>query len=67
MRAEGETICLHRFRDADGVAIFDITRTVETVRVRLYHNDVLAVPEHDSIVALTSEGVGYQLWVQPDL
>ena len=66
MRAEGEAICLHRFRDADGVAIFNITRTVETVRVILYHNDVLAVPEQDNIVALTSEGVGYQLWVQPD-
>jgi hypothetical protein len=66
MRAEGEAICLHRFRDVDGVAIFDITRTVETVRVRLYHNDVLAVPEQDNIVALASEGVGYQLWVQPD-
>ena len=66
IRAEEEAICLHRFRDANGVAIFDVTRTVETVRVRLYHNDVLAVPEQDSIVALTSEGVGYQLWVQPD-
>jgi hypothetical protein len=66
MRAEGEAICLHRFRDVDGVAIFDITRTVGTVRVRLYHNDVLAVPEQDNIVALASEGVGYQLWVQPD-
>ena len=66
IRAEEEAICLHRFRDADGVAIFDVTRTVEAVRVRLYHNDVLAVREQDSIVALTSEGVGYQLWVQPD-
>ena len=66
IRAEEEAICLHRFRDADGVAIFDVTRTVEAVRVRLYHNDVLAVPEQDSIMALTSEGVGYQLWVQPD-
>ena len=66
MRAEAEAICLHRFRDVDGVAIFEITRTVETVRVRLYHNDVLAVPEQDNIVALASEGVGYQLWVQPD-
>jgi hypothetical protein len=66
MRAEGEAICLHRFRDVGGVAIFDITRTVGTVRVRLYHNDVLAVPEQDNIVALASEGVGYQLWVQPD-
>ena len=61
-----EAICLHRFRDADGVATFDITRTVETVRVQLSHNDVLAVPEQDNIVALTSEEVGYQLWVQPD-
>ncbi|MCE2415354.1 5-deoxy-glucuronate isomerase [Candidatus Poribacteria bacterium] len=61
-----EAICLHRFRDADGVATFDITRTVETVRVRLYHNDILAVPEQDTIAALDSEGVGYQLWVQPD-
>ena len=61
-----EAICLHRFRDADGVATFDVTRTVETARVRLYHNDVFAVPEQDDIVALTSEGVGYQLWVQPN-
>jgi hypothetical protein len=66
MRAEGEAICLHRFQGADGVAIFEITRTVETVRVRLYHNDVLAVPEQDNIVALASEGVGYQLWMQPN-
>ena len=66
VRAEAEAICLHRFRDADGVAIFNITRTVETVRVILYHNDVLAVPEQDNIVALASEGVGYRLWVQPD-
>ena len=66
MLAGKEAICLHRFRDANGVATFDITRTVETVRVRLYHNDVLAIPEQDNIVALTSEGVGYQLWVQPD-
>ena len=51
----------------DGVAIFDITRTVKTVRVQLYHNDVLAVPAQENIVTLTSEGVGYQLWVQPDL
>ncbi len=66
VRAEAEAICLHRFRDADGVAIFEITRTAETVRVRLYDNDVLAVPEQDNIVALASERVGYQLWVQPD-
>ncbi len=61
-----EAICLHRFRDADGVATLDITRTVETVRVRLYHNDVLAVSKQDNIMALTSKGVGYQLWMQPD-
>ena len=68
MRHTGkEAICLHRFRDADGVATFDVTRTVETVRVRLYHNDVLAVPEQENIVTSTSEGVGYQLWVQPNL
>ena len=66
MPTEEEAICLHRFRDADGVATFDVTRTVETARVRLYHNDVFAVPEQDDIVALTSEGVGYQLWVQPN-
>ena len=63
---EAEAICLHRFQGADGVAVFDVTRTTGTARVRLYHNDVLAVPEQDSIVLLTSEGVGYQLWVQPN-
>ena len=67
MLAGAEAICLQRFQGADGVATFDITRTVETVRVRLHHNDVFAVPEQDNIVALTSEGVGYQLWVQPHL
>ena len=67
MLAEEEALCLHRFRDAEGIATFDITRTVETVRVQLYHNDVLVVPAQENIVALTSEGVGYQLWVQPDL
>ena len=72
-----EAICLHRFLDAEGSAVFEITRTEskqlasssyceETVRVRLYNNDVLAVPEQHNIVSLTSEGVGYQLWVQPD-
>ncbi len=66
MLTGAEAVCLHRFQDADGVATFDITRPVETVRVRLYHNDVLAVPEQNNIVALTSEGVGYQLWIQPD-
>ena len=67
MHTGKEAICLHRFRDADGVATFDVTRTVETVRVRLYHNDVLAVPEQDNIVTSTFEGIGYQLWVQPNL
>ncbi len=61
-----ETICFHRFQNADGVAVFDVTRTTGTARVQLYHNDVFAIPEQDSIVLLTSEGVGYQLWVQPN-
>ncbi|MDE0401264.1 MAG: 5-deoxy-glucuronate isomerase [Candidatus Poribacteria bacterium] len=64
---KSEAICLHRFRNADGVVVFNVTRTTETARVQLYHNDVFAVPEQDSIVLLTSEGVGYQLWVQPNL
>ena len=63
---ESEAICLHRFRNTKGVAVFNVTRTTETARVQLYHNDVFAVPEQDSIVSLTSEGVGYQLWVQPN-
>ena len=74
---EQEAICLHRFLGGAGNAVFEITRTEskqlasssyceETVRVRLYNNDVLAVPEQHNIVSLTSEGVGYQLWVQPD-
>ena len=61
-----EAICLHRFRNADGVAVFNVTRTTETARVQLYHNDVFAVTEQDSVVLLTSEGIGYQLWVQPN-
>ena len=59
-----EAICLHRFQNADSVAVFDVTRTTGTARVRLYHNDVFAIREQDSIVLLMSEGVGYQLWVQ---
>ena len=66
MPTGAEAICLHRFRNADGVAVFNVTRTTETARVRLYHNDVLAVPEQESIVLLTSEGIGYQLWVEPN-
>ena len=61
-----EAICLHRFRNADGVAVFGVTRTTGTARVQLYHNDVFAVPELDNVVLLRSEGVGYQLWVQPN-
>ena len=61
-----EAICLHRFRNTDGVAVFNITRTTGTARVQLYHNDVFAVSEQDSIAWLTSEGIGYQLWVQPN-
>ena len=69
---EAEAICLHRFRDTDGVAVCHITRTTsssdykKTERVRLCHNDVLAIPERHEIVSLTSEGIGYQLWVQPN-
>ena len=77
MPTEEEAICLQKFLDGEGNAVFEITRTdgkqpasssycEETVRVRLYNNDVLAVPEQHNIVSLTSEGVGYQLWVQPD-
>ena len=63
---EAEAICLYRFRNADGVAVFNVTRATATARVQLYHNDVFAVPEQDSIVLLKSVGVGYQLWVQPN-
>ena len=63
---ESEAICLHRFRSPEGVAIFNVTRTTETARVQLYHNDVFVVPKQDSIGLLTSEGVGYQLWIQPN-
>ena len=67
---EGEAICLYRSRDPDAAAMLDITRTVDgkkTARVPMYNNDVLMLTEHDSIVSVTSKGVGYQLWVQPDL
>lgn len=78
MPTREEAICFQRFLDGEGRAIFEITRTEdellasssyseETVRVRLYNNDVLAVPAQHNIVSLTSEGVGYQLWVQPNL
>ena len=62
-----EAICFQRFLDGSGVITFDIARGTETTRAQLYHNDVFVVSEHDSIVTITSEGVGYQLWVQPNL
>ena len=75
MPTREEAICFQRFLDEEGSAIFEITRTEsgelaspsyseETVRVRLFNNDVLAIPEQHNIVSLTSEGVGYQLWMQ---
>ena len=67
---EAEAICFHRSLDSDGTAVFDITRTADdktTARVQLYNNNILTLSEHDSIVSLTSKGIGYQLWVQPDL
>ena len=51
MLTEAEAICLHRFRDTDGAAVFHIMDTASspdskrTERVRLCHNDVLAIPE----------------------
>ena len=65
VRVNGEAVCFQRFRDADGVAVYDVTRTIETVRARVHHNDVFTVSEHDNLVTLTSKGIGYQLWVQP--
>ena len=59
-----EAICLHRFQNTEGVAVFDVT--TGTARVQLYHNDVFAVTEQDSVELITSEGIGYQLWVQPN-
>lgn len=66
-----EAICLHRFQDKDGDAIVHITRPSspdyeKTERIRLCHNDVLAIPAQHEIVSLTSEVVGYQLWLQPE-
>ena len=68
--AQGEAICLYKSLDMDSSAVFDVTRTVndrKTARVRLSDNDVLTLSEQDRIVFVTSEGVGYQLWVQPHL
>lgn len=64
--AKAEAICFHRFLDGNGGVTFDIARSTGTIRSQLYHNDVFVVSEHDSIVTLTSEGTGYQLWVQPN-
>ncbi len=67
---QGEAICLYRSLDVSNRAVFDVTRTVDderTARVRLSNNDVLMLSEQESIVSLTSEGGGYQLWIQPDL
>ena len=65
VRVNGEAVCFQRFRDTDGVAVYDITRTIGTARVPLYDNYIFAVSEQDSIELLMSEGVGYQLWIQP--
>ncbi len=65
--AKAEAICFHRFLDGNGDVTFDIAHSTETIRVQLYHNDVFVVSENDNVVALTSEGSGYQLWVQPNL
>lgn len=70
MPTQGEAICFYRSLDANGAAVFDSTRAVtekETARVRLSNNDVLTLSAQDSIVSVTSKGVGYQLCVQPDL
>ena len=63
---KAEAICFHRFLNGNGVVTIDIARGTETTRAQLYHNDVFVVSERDSIVTVTSEGVGYQLWVQPN-
>ena len=65
VRVNGEAICLQRFRDTDGVSVYDVTRTAGTVRVLVYHNDVFVVPEQHNAVLLTSESSSYQLWMQP--
>ena len=65
VRVNGEAICFQRFRDTDGIAIYDVTRTTETVRAQVYHNDVLTVPEQDQVSLLTSGRGSYQLWIQP--
>ena len=67
---QGEAVCLYRSLDVNGSAVFEVTRTVDdkrTVRARLSDNDILMLTEQDKIGSVTSNGVGYQLWVQPDL
>ena len=67
---QDEAICFYRSLDVNGSAVFEVTRTVDdkrTARVRLSNNDVLMLSEQDSIVSVIPEGIGYQLWVQPDL
>ncbi len=66
---QGEAICLYRSLDGSSSAVFDVTRTVDekkTARVQLSHNDILIIPKHENVVALSSEGIGYQLWVIPN-
>ena len=65
VRVNGEAICFQRFRDTDNVAVYDVTRTTETVRVQVYHNDVFTVPERHQAILLTSGNGSYQLWMQP--
>lgn len=65
VHVSGEAICFQRFRDTDGVAVYDITRTTETVRAQVYHNDVLTVPERHQAILLTARSGSYQLWMQP--
>ena len=65
-----EAICFHRSLDAGGTTVVDITRAADdktTTRVQLDNNDILTLSEHDSIVSVTSTGIGYHLWVQPNL
>lgn len=65
VRVNGEAVCFQRFRDTDGVAIYDVTRTTETVRAQVYHNDVFTVSEQHQVILLTSGHGSYQLWLQP--
>ena len=65
VQVSGEAICFQRFRDTDSVAVYDVTRTTETVRAQVYHNDVLTVPERHQAILLTSRSDSYQLWIQP--